>query len=108
MTITLNGDTREFPDKESMTVTKLIDLLALGPQPVLVELNARPLIGNHAFAAVDDLFGQSGIYANPQGSGQQWERWTSLEFIDPDHPDGSNALFANRFGMTIPQVVYTG
>ncbi len=43
----------------------------------------------------DDLFGSSGIYSNPQNSGQSWERLTSLEFIDPDHPDGSNNFQQN-------------
>ncbi len=38
----------------------------------------------------DDLFGSQGIYSNPQSSGINWERKTSLEFIDPAHPDGSN------------------
>ncbi len=36
-----------------------------------------------------DLFGGSGIYANPNGSGEAWERAISLEMIDPKAPDGS-------------------
>lgn len=31
----------------------------------------------------NDMFGSSGIYSNPQSSGQAWERKTSLELIDP-------------------------
>lgn len=34
-----------------------------------------------------DLFSSSGIYANPQQSGELWERQTSLEFIDPNSDD---------------------
>ena len=35
----------------------------------------------------DDMFGSQGIYSNPGASGQEWERRTSLELIDPE--DGS-------------------
>lgn len=42
-----------------------------------------------------DLFGSSGIYANPQQSGELWERHTSLEFIDPSQPDGSGNFQQN-------------
>ncbi len=37
----------------------------------------------------NDLFGPNGIYSNPTNSGVLWERATSLELIDPDHPNGS-------------------
>lgn len=36
-----------------------------------------------------DLFGGSGIYSNPNGSGEAWERGISLEMIDPKAPNGS-------------------
>lgn len=35
-----------------------------------------------------DLFGPNGIYANPNNSGEAWERGISLEMIDPDSPGG--------------------
>lgn len=37
----------------------------------------------------EDLFGSSGIYSHPENSGINWERATSLELIDPAHPDGT-------------------
>lgn len=37
---------------------------------------------------VDDLFGSSGIYANPGGDSLPWERACSLELIYPDGADG--------------------
>lgn len=43
----------------------------------------------------DDLFGTNGIYSNPGYSGVSWERATSLELIDPAHPDGSNNFQIN-------------
>ena len=42
-----------------------------------------------------DMFGSSGIYSNPNSSGPGWERGTSLELIDPAHPDGSNDFQLN-------------
>jgi len=38
---------------------------------------------------VDDLFGPSGIYSNPESRGDAWERPVSLEIIDPTDPDGT-------------------
>lgn len=38
MTITLNGESREFADVSQLTITELVERLELGPQPVLVEL----------------------------------------------------------------------
>lgn len=35
-----------------------------------------------------DLFGPSGIYANPNSSGEAWERSISLEMIDPGAAEG--------------------
>ncbi|MEO8350963.1 MAG: CotH kinase family protein [Chthoniobacteraceae bacterium] len=42
-----------------------------------------------------DMFGSSGIYANPNSSGAAWERKTSLELIDPAAPDGTNDFQQN-------------
>lgn len=44
---------------------------------------------------VRDMFGPSGIYANPNSSGPGWERVTSLELIDPAQPDGSKNFQLN-------------
>jgi hypothetical protein len=41
------------------------------------------------------MFGPSGIYANPNSSGAAWERATSLELIDPAHPNGSGDFQLN-------------
>jgi hypothetical protein len=35
----------------------------------------------------EDMFGGSGIYSNPNGSGSAWERAGSVEMIDPDGSD---------------------
>lgn len=43
MTITLNGETRIIEDTEKCSVSVLLEKLALGPQPVLVELNGEAL-----------------------------------------------------------------
>lgn len=43
MTITINGEKREFPGLNQFTVVELLDILDLGPQPVLVELNGIAL-----------------------------------------------------------------
>ncbi len=43
MKITLNGAPRELPDAE-LTVSQLLDRLALGPQPVLVERNGLAVL----------------------------------------------------------------
>jgi len=37
---------------------------------------------------LDDLFGTQGIYSNPSGQGDNWERATSLELINPDGSEG--------------------
>jgi len=37
---------------------------------------------------VDDMFGSSGIYANPTQHGAAWERATSVELINPDGSEG--------------------
>ena len=37
----------------------------------------------------EEMFGPSGIYSNPEGSGVAWERATSVELIDPALPDGT-------------------
>ena len=42
-----------------------------------------------------DMFGPSGIYSNPNSSGEAWERATSLELIDPAHPEGSHDFQLN-------------
>jgi hypothetical protein len=44
---------------------------------------------------VNDMFGSSGIYSNPNSSGPAWERATSLELIDPANPDGSGDFQLN-------------
>ncbi len=44
---------------------------------------------------VNDMFGSSGIYSNPNSSGPAWERATSLELIDPAMPDGSGDFQLN-------------
>ena len=44
---------------------------------------------------LDDLFGTEGIYAHPLQDGLRWERKTSLEFIDPDPPDGTGDFQQN-------------
>ncbi len=43
MTITLNGAPRELPDTE-LTVSRLLERLDLGPQPVLVERNGLAVL----------------------------------------------------------------
>ena len=43
----------------------------------------------------DDMFGSSGIYTNPNGSGANWERKTSLELIDPSDPLGGGNFQQN-------------
>jgi hypothetical protein len=42
-----------------------------------------------------DLFGASGIYSNPNNSGEAWERGISLEMIDPGATDGSRNFQLN-------------
>jgi hypothetical protein len=37
---------------------------------------------------LDDMFGNEGIYANPERSGPAWERPTSVELIHPDGTEG--------------------
>ena len=37
---------------------------------------------------LDDLFGDQGIYANPNARGDKWERAASLELIYPDDTEG--------------------
>lgn len=37
------------------------------------------------------LWGASGIYANPSGRGRDWERFTSVEWLDPGAPAGFHA-----------------
>jgi hypothetical protein len=37
------------------------------------------------------LWGPSGIYAQPSGRGREWERFTSMEWLDPSSPDGFHA-----------------
>jgi len=44
---------------------------------------------------VDDMFGSSGIYSNPNSSGTSWERRTSLELVDPDDPSGDSNFQQN-------------
>ena len=46
----------------------------------------------------DDLFGSQGIYVNPQGTGDTWERPTSAELIIPD---GSEPGFQINSGIRI-------
>lgn len=43
MNITLNGEDRELPGDEELTVADLIGRLELGPQPVLIELDGEAL-----------------------------------------------------------------
>ncbi len=38
--------------------------------------------------SMDDLFGSNGIYSNPWGEGEQWERPASVEWINPDGAEG--------------------
>ncbi len=37
---------------------------------------------------VEDMFGTQGIYSNPQGTGENWERPTSVELVHPDGREG--------------------
>jgi hypothetical protein len=37
--------------------------------------------------SLDDLFGAQGIYTNWEGSGDEWERSGSVEWIDPNDPE---------------------
>ena len=44
----------------------------------------------------DDMFGSTnGIYTHPSGSGNRWERKTSLELIDPADPTGGGNFQQN-------------
>lgn len=54
-----------------------------------------------------DMFGASGIYANPNSSGPSWERATSLELIDPARPDGG-ADFQVNCGLRIQGGAFRG
>ncbi|MES2706704.1 MAG: CotH kinase family protein [Verrucomicrobiota bacterium] len=38
-----------------------------------------------------DLWGTGGIYANSSGRGRGWERFTSVEWLDPASPEGFHA-----------------
>ena len=51
---------------------------------------------------LDDLFGPSGIYANPRSDGRQFERPASLELINPDGSTGfqTNAGIRIRGGFS--------
>ena len=57
------------------------------------DLQAVPSLSIAIDAA--DMFGGSGIYANPTSTGAAWERKTSLELIDPAAPDGSRNFQEN-------------
>lgn len=37
---------------------------------------------------IDDMFGNEGIYSNPNSTGENWERATSVELLNPDGSDG--------------------
>lgn len=43
MTVTVNGIVREFSADEA-TIPEFLELLELGPQPVLVELNGKAVL----------------------------------------------------------------
>ena len=78
-----------------------------GMNPGVVSLHARTIrndlrkVPSLSIAMnSEDLFGGSGIYSNPQSSGVNWERATSLELIDPANPDGSKD-FQHNCGIRI-------
>lgn len=66
------GPRDRFGGKYAETVRD--DLLSLPSLSIVMDQN--------------DLFGQTGIYSNPQGRGEEWERPTSVELIHPDGTDG--------------------
>ena len=49
----------------------------------LMSIPSMSIVGN-----VNDIFGPSGIYANPEATGIAWERPASAELIYPDGKDG--------------------
>ncbi len=51
------------------------------PNTVRDDLKAVPSLS--IALETEDMFGTNGIYSNPGGSGQAWERKTSLELVDP-------------------------
>jgi hypothetical protein len=53
----------------------------VNPAAVTDDLKAVPSLS--IAMETNDMFGSSGIYSNPQSSGQAWERKTSLEMLDP-------------------------
>ena len=72
---------------------------------------------------LDDLFGSRGIYSNPGGSGQSWERPSSVELILPDGveipgmvtqiSDGENSrtmlpVFPHRYREAIGSLTTSG
>lgn len=46
--------------------------------------------------SVGEMFGASGIYSNPNGSGSAWERAGSMEFMNPDNSPGHQSNCAIR------------
>jgi hypothetical protein len=53
---------------------------------------------------MDDLFGPSGIYANPTQTGDKWERPASVEWIDPNQA----AQFQINCGIRIQGAYFRG
>lgn len=52
--------------------------------------------------SMDDLFGSNGIYSNPWGEGEAWERPASVEWIEPDGAesfqiDAGMKIYGNAF-----------
>jgi hypothetical protein len=43
---------------------------------------------------LDDLFGPTGIYSNPENRGPAWERPVSIELFDPNDPDANFQVHA--------------
>lgn len=42
----------------------------------------------------EDMFGQNGIYMNPEEKGDAWERATSVEYFDPNNPSNEFSINA--------------
>lgn len=63
---------------------------------VVEDLKALPTL-SLSFAP-DDFFGQQGIYQNPTGTGDRWERPVSVELISPD---GSEPGFHLNSGIRV-------
>ncbi|MFT5525979.1 MAG: hypothetical protein ACI9HK_003949, partial [Pirellulaceae bacterium] len=57
---------------------------------IVDDLQALPSIS--IVMDIEDMFGPTGIYVNPESTGQAWERANSVEFLFPDDPNGNFQL----------------